>query len=167
MQQELLNEILKKTFRYYDLVRRVRILKSILTKKHFGATEIEQKGLEKEELIRAHDQTWLESLDPKILEKINKENLYQIFTDMEKTILELKYLIIYLTFEINEQEIEKLGNYLRQSYGQNFLYETSFDPDLIGGCALSWNGNYKDYSLRSKINDNKQTVLESLRKVLN
>lgn len=81
---------------------------------------------------------------------------------LEKQIEEAKAVLVYVPFEMPENEIENLGKWFKQNMGGLVLFDLVFDPGLIGGCALSLNGIYKDYSLRQKIADNKQAVLQQL-----
>ena len=58
--------------------------------------------------------------------------------------------------------------------GKQFIpgspFQTAFgkivDPRLIAGAALVWKGVYRDYSLRAKLEQKRQELLEEFRKFL-
>lgn len=154
---EVLSIILKDTYALSQLKHRLRILKYSLLKAFFGG---ENPAYSPQELH------WLKSLPDNFYYKFNKDNVYQIFTEIEKEINKLKILTMYLTFEPDEITLTQLGTYVRNNFGQTFLLDIKLNPSLIAGTALAWKGVYKDYSLRSQLQARKEELLAEFKKFL-
>lgn len=60
-------------------------------------------------------------------------------------------LTIFVPFSIPSREIPKLGQKIRKKFGKNVVLDIKYDPDLIGGAAFAFGGKYWDFSVRSKI----------------
>lgn len=149
--------ILKDTYSLSQLKHRLRILKSSLLKAFFGGANL---SFSPEQL------SWLKSLPTDFYHKFTKDNVYQIFTEMEKEISKLKTLTMYLTFEPDSAALYEIGAYIRTNFGPGFLLDIKLDPALIAGTALVWKGVYKDYSLRAKLQARKTETLQEFKKFL-
>lgn len=75
-------------------------------------------------------------------------------------------LLIYIAFEADDQTIYQIGMNLKKSFTSITLFDIKVNPALIAGCALSFGGIYRDYSLKAKIEDKKSEILESFKKFL-
>lgn len=155
----LLAIILKDTYSLTQLRHRLYILKSYLLKAFFGNTE-GATAPSKDDL------NWLQTLPDSFYQQFNKDNIYQIFKDMEESVSRITPLTIYLTFEPDSETLTQIGTYARNFFGEYFLLDTKIDTTLIAGCALSFKGVQKDYSLRSKIEEKKAEILEGFKKYL-
>lgn len=155
---EILNTILKETYSITALKHKLNVLKSYLLQNLFGAQT--QKEWAAEDLV------WLKSLPPEFFQNFNKDNVYNLFTGMEKEITQLKILTVYLTFEPDDDTLIQIGAMVRKQFNNVALLDIKHDPSLIAGAALVWNGIYKDYSLRSTIGQKKELILERFKKFL-
>lgn len=152
----ILETILKETYSLSLLKHRMRILKSYLTQKLFGS----QKAV-----FSQADLNWLNSKDQTFYQEFTRENVYQLLNELEKQLNQMVPLVIYFPFEANDETLAQIGNFTRTIFAKpNLLLEAKFDPKLIAGCALSFKGIYKDYSLRAKIEQKKGEILESFKK---
>ena len=154
---EVLNAILKDTYTYTHLKHRLRVLKSYLISKLFTSTPPP---------LETSDDDWLNSLQPNFYQQFNKDNVYQIFSDLEAKIAQSPKLLVYIPFTAPYQTVAQIGQFIRSLFGKDLLFDTKFNPDLIAGCAISWHGVYRDYSLRAKIDQRKGEILESFKKFL-
>lgn len=167
---EILNIILKDTYSLSDLKHRLNILKTYIVQNLFGVDQSTQKQPAETDLA------WLKSLSPAFFQNFNKDNTYQLMSELDKTINQLKTLTIYVAFEPDSYSLILMGKYVRKTFSQpekttsstNFpiLLDIKYDPSQIAGCALVWNGIYKDFSLRSGILDKRQLILDSFKKYL-
>lgn len=155
---DLLNIILKDTYTLASFKHRLRILKSYLDKKFFGGQDAE--------LLEGADNDWLKSLPDSFWEKFNKDNLISQISGLENKLNQLNSLIIYLAFEAGDDVSITIGKKVRELFQMNLLLDIRHNPALIAGCALVWQGIYKDYSLKSKIEARKSEILASLNKFL-
>lgn len=162
---QILNTILSNTYTVTALKSRLNVLKSYLSQHFFGAQQ--QQGETVNTVNMEHkDLAWLKSLSSEFFQNFNKDNMYNIFAELEKGINELKTLTIYLTFEPDDTSLANIGSFARKLFGNYLLLDTKFDPNLIAGPALVWKGIYKDYSLRSKIEQKKTEILDSFKQYL-
>ncbi len=156
---DILNTILKDTYTLSSLKHRIRVLKAYLISQIFT----DQKQTQE---LGSKDVIWLRSLGGDFYKQFNKDNIYPIFEGIENKVKDLEPLYIYLPFELDDQTTGSVGQMVRKSLGKPLLYETKFDPNLVAGCAMSFKGVYKDYSLHSRIEEKKQEISESFKKFL-
>lgn len=159
MEDKLVSKILENTFTQQELNRRLGILKEYLNKKIFTSKKNGQL-LE----LEAEDQAWIDTLGDDFLNKFNKDNLVKLLDGLANKTKQLKSLGIIIPVEFPQDQVKLLGEKVRSSFGQNFLIDIKLDPSLIAGCALVWNGVMKDYSIRAKIDESKQTILETFKR---
>lgn len=81
---------------------------------------------------------------------------------LDQAISGTKIVNLYVPFSLPEKEQSELGSWFKKNLGEEALYEPLFDPNLIGGCALSFKGIYREYSLRQKIVENREKIIRSL-----
>lgn len=154
----LLNTILKEAYTQTMLNHRLSILKAYLLQNLFGGSQ--------KLLWQQADLSWLKSLPPGYLQNFSKDNVYQIFTELDQQKLKLKPLTIYLAFEPDDSSINLIGTMARKMFADSLILDLKYDPNLIAGAALVWKGIYRDYSLRSQIEQKKTEILQSFKKFL-
>ena len=150
--------ILKDTFTLSQFKKRVKTLHSTLSEKFFGG----RQG----EAVTAEESAWFKLLPQEFLGSFNKDNLSQAITNLNSQIDKMPILTIYLPFEAEADILNQLGIKVRTTFGENFLMDIKYNPLLIAGCALSWKGIYKDYSLHQKIAERRLPILQSFKKFL-
>jgi hypothetical protein len=148
--ENILNVILTNTYTLAQIKKRIRILKDYLISQLF-------RGIRPS--LNEKDLAYLRSLEPSFYQQFNKDNLYPIFADLEKRISQFIPLYLYLPFETDDQVTSQIGQFIQKTYGKLILFDVKYDPALIAGCSISWQGIYRDYSLRKKIEDRKQEIL--------
>ena len=158
MEEKLYSAILSDTYTARKLQKRLRVLKNYFLSQFFNSSA--PTG-DEDEIVEERE--WLESIDKENLAQITKDNVYQVFANLEARIKQIKLLTIYIAFDLPKEEITRLGKKLRVDYGGDFIFDVKFDPNIIGGSALVWGGVYKDYSVRSLIEHNKQDILGAFR----
>lgn len=162
---QIFNKMLENTYTLHQLNRRIRLLKQILSDKIYHP-DTPQKALGTI-TSQQSDINWYKQLSTEFLNLFNQKNLTEIFTSLETTAQSQKPALIYTAIELPDDEIDKLGVYLRQSYEERFLFDLKIDPSLIAGCSIVYNGLFKDYSLRKKLETNKEAILKEIQGFLN
>ncbi len=147
--------LISKVYTTHDLSQRLQFLKNYLKVQIFG--DKDTKNFSSENIA------WFSTLPPDFTKDINKDNIDQIFADLEKETKNIKSLVVFIPTEFPSQTVKDITNKLRIDYGPNFLIDLKIDPNLIAGCSLVWNGIYKDYSLRAKINESREDILSILK----
>lgn len=159
--EDILTIILKDTYSLTQLRHRLRILKSNLLNTFFGGNPASAS-----EIMPPQDLEWLKSLPPAFYQKFNKNNVYQVFTDLEGQITRLQTLVMYLPFEPDYPTLNQIGAFARKTFSPNLLLDIKLDPNLIAGTAFSWKGMLRDYSLRAQLAERKQEILQEFKKFL-
>ncbi len=154
---DILTTLLTNTYTVQDLRHRVRILKSHLENILFGHHT---------EQLSPEDSRWIGSLPHSFTNQFNKDNVYPLFDQLEDQIKKLNPLVIYLAFEPGQEQIEKIGQWFKKNLAKLPVFEIKVDPGLLGGVALVNSGVYKDYSLRSKIQEQEETILAEFKKYI-
>lgn len=157
--KDLFAIILKDTYSLSQLKHRLTILKAYLLKTFFGSSQ-QTPPLSKNDL------NWLNSLPESFYQQFNKDNVYKTFADLENTGLKSAFLTMYLTFEPDDETLEQIGNRARKLFGPDLILDVKFDPTLIAGCSLVWNGIQKDYSLRAKIEEKKPAIIDGFKRFI-
>lgn len=75
-------------------------------------------------------------------------------------ILPKKELVIFVPSQLPQREIDRIKARLGE-----VKVRFKIDPDLIGGAALAWDGQYKDYSLKARFEEKKKE-LEAIYKLV-
>lgn len=117
-------------------------------------------------VLAEEDQISINSLGQAFFRQFKPETLTQTLTSLDAQIKKIQPLVIYLPFEPPPAEIIRLGKWLRGSFSSNFVFETKIDPALMAGCALVWKGVYKDFSIKSRVDQNKDRILEVFRRYI-
>ncbi|MBI2593628.1 F0F1 ATP synthase subunit delta [Candidatus Daviesbacteria bacterium] len=169
MEQQFLNEILKDTFTLESFKKRARVLKLILEKKIFKSEDQSEDGQlpETGKISLNEEEQWASNFDEKILGQVNADNFRELFKVTDQFISDTTSLTIYFVFTADETQIKEIGEWLRRSLNNpNLIFDVKVDAGLIGGCAIAYKGVYKDYSLKAKISQNKEKLMEEFRKYL-
>lgn len=157
MTGQILEKILEDNFTLSELRHRIHVLRFYLNKRLFGndTTEFDSQ-------VRV-EAGWFYKLGEPFFNQFNKANLSQIFDALEAEVSNLPVLTIYFAFEPGRDELHRIGDFLRKNFGPKFIFDAKFDPTLIAGCAFVWKGGYKDYSLRARVAENRQQILETIK----
>lgn len=151
--------IISNTYTLHSLKNRLRVLKEYLSQKLFATQSVPN--------LTQEEAAWLNSLGESFTQSFNKDSLSSIFSALETKLNQAQSLTLYLPFEPRPEDFESLGKWVRATFNKpELLLDVKFDPELIAGCALSWKGIYRDYSLRKKIEDNKEQLLGLFKKYL-
>lgn len=153
-----LQKILENTFTLSRLKHRLHALREYVSHQIFAKGET--SGIETADL------KWLNSLGNPFFLNFSRDNFDGIFKNLEDYLKNCRPLIIYLAFEPTEELLQTIGLYLRKNFTKYPIFDAKVDPELIAGAALSFNGVYKDYSLRVKINNEKEKILANFKKFL-
>ena len=164
MTNTLLETILQDSFIKTIALKKVTGLKDYLLTKVFSPSKQGPPitGITDDREITS----WILSLDPVVLSKINQQNIYSIFDQLEKDIKAIEPLMIHLPYELPAEQIAKIGQKLREDYNNKFLLDIQINPALIAGAALSYRGIYRDYSVRQSISDQREAILATFRKYI-
>lgn len=162
----IVSQFLAKTYTKTQAYKRLRILKDFLNYKYFqggaGVTNLKEltDGFYRDYSKENYDPEtltdigFLSELPESFYSVFSKENINSSLTLIEKEIEIDNNVTIYIPFEMPKDDMEDVGMWFKKNFGENTLFELSFDPSLIGGCALSYKGHYRDFSIKNILSQN-------------
>lgn len=155
---DLLSQIATNTYTISSLKKRVRILREFFERKFFGGSS---------NPLTTEDQNWVASLPQQLTVLLNKDNLYNLFDHLTKQIDEIKPLVVYVAFDLPNTEVTALAQKVRGILNSPLTFlEIKKDLMLICGAAFVYKGVYKDYSIKSRIEKDKERILTEFRRSL-
>jgi hypothetical protein len=162
---QLLETILTNTYSTADLRNRLTLLREFLEDYFFTPHEhpnlifsLNEFFVRKEE---SRDEfNALNAWGYGFYSQFTKENLYPTLDSIEKNGMSLPTVTLFLPFAPMLYETPRLGKWLRSNVNPRALMEVKIDVSLIGGCAVSYKGIYRDYSLKYYLLRSKAAILK-------
>lgn len=154
-QRKLLDQLRGDCLVKSECLRRLRILKTVTQLKLFSSKN-EAGDLYKH--FNQEEIDYLNSLPKELLKKTDQSTLNSI-KEAEEELTTYSTLTVYLPIELSPSCLQDLSGFLRKKFKTHFLLEIKFDPSLIAGAALAWNGVYKDYSLKEKLQNSHKQIM--------
>lgn len=154
----LFQKILETTYTKRQLERRIKSLQFYISNRLFapGNAQI-QESVEEQELY------WIVSLGEEFYENFTKENMDKLLKEFMAEADKIEPMTIFVACSLPDADLEMLGVKLRKKYGSDFLLDVRHDSELIGGAAVVWKGVYQDYSIKKRIADNRDQILERIK----
>lgn len=165
MTQTTTDIVLEQSVTQTEAIRNLNRLRIYVSNRVFG-DHSKQPASGPADLSLIGDADWETLLGKEFLDQFTPENTQQLFEQAEQELKNIKPLVIYLPVELPHIEISRLGQHLREDYGPKFLLDIKLDPTLIAGAAFVWGGVYRDYSLKQKISENREKILDTLREYI-
>jgi len=145
----MLQKILVYTFTKADFYRDIDALQEALERSFFSgdgrgdAREVHAYLSAKQDPSASRVEKWGDA----VISAFNRENLYERISDLKVKVEELPALVLYVPVLLEENEIESIGGWFRESVDQNGILEVIIDADALGGCMFAWRGVFYDFSL--------------------
>lgn len=80
-------------------------------------------------------------------------------TKLQETIATLTVVPISLAFEPKEQTLKALSEWFAINLKRQVLFDITVDRKLIAGAAITFNGKYKDFSIKAKFDETVTRIL--------
>lgn len=90
------------------------------------------------------------SLSEEFLNQFTPSNIATEFRKSEKEIAALPVMTIYTPSLLDRNDLQSVGEKVREDFGKDVLLDLRVNPDLLAGCAIVWEGKYLDFSLQSR-----------------
>jgi len=162
-EKDILTLLLKKSYTKAQIQRRLRILKEFVEHKVYSKTTSTLSQFLKKEKYNESDIEVLKEMPEEIFKIFDKKNTYNTFNRLTSLLQETKPIEVYIPYEFDDKETEKLGLWFRNNVSDEAILEPHTDPALLGGCAVAMDGVYKNYSLRyyiDKYRDKIRKIIE-------
>lgn len=112
---------------------------------------------------------WVAGYLKRVLEKETDAEAF--LKSLEEEIKSLKQLDLTLAYEPTEDALERFSSFVKQNVGDNVLLRISYDPNIIGGAIVIYEGEYRDFSFKrifeSQFEASKSEILKTLREPTN
>ncbi len=77
-------------------------------------------------------------------------SLKEFLDKLQEKITALPILSLTIAFEPKEQTLNAISEWFLLHMKRQVLFETVIDPKIIAGAAITFNGRYMDFSIKSK-----------------
>lgn len=85
---------------------------------------------------------------------MNDKKLVSDFLDTLKNLIKkFKIIKLILAFDPTRKAIENIHDFISENIGIGYILDIEIDESILGGAAIMFNGNYKDYSLRKNLDE--------------
>ncbi len=179
----LVTKFLTHTYTKAESLRRIRVVKDFIN--HILFIDTDKKSFDEQLAsyqqktilpLNEVDQAWMKELGSEFFQVFSPSGTESnvttsskeykpsttIFRELEAAIQKAPIVTIYLAFSPSAADLQPVNDWIKKELGPAMLYEINYNTQLIGGCAFSYKGIYKDFSLKNKIDANKQIVLKTL-----
>ena len=125
----------------------------------------EEKGLGFNSLLQNRIRGWVSSYLTEELSKpdVDKEAFLR---GLEKELKSLKDVYLTLAYEPTQDQIDTIASFIRQSTGGKIILNLSYDPQLIGGVEIIYEGVFRDFSFKrifeKEFEEDREEILKKL-----
>ncbi|KKQ97641.1 MAG: hypothetical protein UT23_C0010G0037 [Candidatus Woesebacteria bacterium GW2011_GWA1_39_12] len=85
---------------------------------------------------------------------------------LEKELKNLKDVYLTLAYEPTQDQIDTIASFIRQSTGGKIILNLSYDPQLIGGVEIIYEGVFRDFSFKrifeKEFEEDREEILKKL-----
>lgn len=81
----------------------------------------------------------------------SRKELSDFFKELEKILEKTPVLKLKLAFLPPKEFLTKLADWTKKQTGKKAFFDIEVKEDIIGGCIFEYEGEYRDYSLGSKL----------------
>jgi len=108
-------------------------------------------------------------LYPLLREEFSKEgaNRRNLLLNLKQKIEGLSKVYITLAFEPSEDALNRFGGVIRTSVREDVIISVAYDPHLIGGVQIIYNGEFRDFSFKrifeKEFENTREQILKSIK----
>ena len=125
----------------------------------------ENKGFGFDSVLRNKIRAWVSAYFQEEFAKegLDKENYLK---NLKEKINNLREVDLVLAYEPSSEMLNTLSGYLREATQENVVLNLNFDPHLIGGVQIIFDGQFRDYSFKrifeKEFEESRNRILELL-----
>ena len=129
----------------------------------YSEIEVVSAAIYKEgELMKVLSSQVSRTLAEHIGNETSTEALSRKISDLKKSLDGLVVVKLTLAFEPSTSTIDKILAFLRQNLGEKTILEVKFESKILGGVIFEFKGLYKDYTLKSRLEEVFRTKREEI-----
>ncbi|KKQ51415.1 hypothetical protein A2865_02810 [Candidatus Woesebacteria bacterium RIFCSPHIGHO2_01_FULL_39_17] len=125
----------------------------------------EDKGYALDSLLQTGVRSWVSSY---IREEFSKSgvNRESFLRGLEKELRGLKDVYLTIAFEPTQDQIDTMASFLKQEIGSSIILNLSYDPQIIGGVQIIYEGLFRDFSFNrifeKEFEEDREEILKKL-----
>lgn len=81
---------------------------------------------------------------------------------LKEELYSLKPVKLTLAFEPTDASLDKFFGYVRQNIGEGIILEINYDPSILAGAQVAFEGEYRDFSLKRVYEDEMGRMKEEI-----
>jgi hypothetical protein len=156
------------TYTKPDMLRRLRMIREYMEYKFFSNREnANLDGYLRDNAIVGPDAAALMSLGEEFFLAFTKANAYAYINALVDRVNLYPVMTVYIPFDPTYDDVVKLGVWFRDEVDKTIIMELHVEPRLLGGCAFSYKGIYKEYSLMYYLKKKRQDISQMLNGYVN
>lgn len=165
--EKLLETIVATTYTKVDAYRRIRVWREFLEQKYFGKGKktVLLEYLKKKD-VSVGDIEAIDSWGSAFYDSFDKDSAYELTDILTESLKSLALISIYIPFEATDADHKRFGEWVRANIDKYALIEIHVDTQVFGGCAVSVDGRYYDFSLRHRLEQHTAEIHGILSKYL-
>lgn len=108
----------------------------------------------------------LESFQKNNIDKKDQSSIEKFLTGLKERAQQLKIMKLQIALDPSEEIINDIHTWIYKNIGQNIILDITCDESLIGGAIITFEGKYKDLSLKKRFSDifkNNTSILKKLK----
>ena len=83
----------------------------------------------------------------------HRPGLEKLLFEIKQEISKVKVLKLYLAIDPTPQIIENTSSWVKENLGEDVVLDIERDETILGGAIISFDGQYKDFSLRKTLDE--------------
>ena len=92
----------------------------------------------------------------------NKDMIKDFLTQLKERVLALKTVTLEIAFEPSQETIENIHNWILKNIDTDYVLDIVVDNNIVGGVNLTYEGKYKDFSLKKKLDEAFETKRQEI-----
>lgn len=97
---------------------------------------------------------------------LSEDEIKQILGSLKAATLKLPIVKLTLAFEPTEAMLEEIGSWFWENTGKHILLDVAVDGSIVGGAIIEYNGVYKDFSVKTRLEKVFRGQREEIEKLL-
>jgi len=145
---ELTQAIMKGSFDKGTIIRRIGVARQYLEQVYFTPNKQPFGDWAPKAGIKPEDIDVLTALDGPFWDSFTRETMYKTIDEMRESIGKLPTIGLYVPHRPNAADELKYGEWLRTNINPELVLDVHVDDGVVGGCAITADGMWRDYSVR-------------------
>ena len=159
---ELTQAIMKGSFDKGTIIRRIGVARQYLEQVYFTPNKQPFGEWAPKAGIKKEDISILTELDGPFWDSFTRETMYKTLDEIRDTIGALPTIGLYVPHRPKSADEVLYGEWLRSKVNPQLVMDIHVDDGVVGGCAITADGMWRDYSIRYYMRKKREDVINIL-----